>query len=167
MVGLALLAVLSLLWTARRVHKRGRFGPKTSATLRSVYPIVLGLGGWFLGALIVLTTLPGVPLDDEVLAVLGVGVPVGLGIYWAWVNRDWSAKTKTTGFAVAVGGALLGAWLGFHSTEGLFALITAIVGAAAGANVILLALDISWDRRARDRFAAKETLLAGPSTMYR
>jgi pimeloyl-ACP methyl ester carboxylesterase len=118
MVGLALLAVLSLLWMARRVHKRGRFGRKTSATLRSVYPIVLGLGGWFLGALIVLTTLPGVPLDNEVLAVLGVGVPVGLGIYWAWVNRDWSAKTKGTGF--------------------------------------------DWDRRARDRFAAKERLLARP-----
>ena len=61
--------------------------------LRSVYPIVLGLGGWFLGVLIVITTLPGVPLDDELLAVLSVGVPVGLGIYWAWVHRDWSATT--------------------------------------------------------------------------
>lgn len=69
---------------ARRVHKRGRFGRKSSATLRSLYPIVLGLGGWFLGVLVVITTLPGVPLDHELLAVLSVGLPIGLGIYFAW-----------------------------------------------------------------------------------
>ena len=54
MLGLAALTVLSLLWMARRVHRRGGYGRKASATLRSVYPIVLGLGGWFLGVLIVL-----------------------------------------------------------------------------------------------------------------
>ena len=59
-----------------------------------MYPVVLGLGGWFLGVLIVLTTMPGVPLDDELLAVLSVGVPIGLGIYFAWVDRDWSAATR-------------------------------------------------------------------------
>jgi pimeloyl-ACP methyl ester carboxylesterase len=82
MVGLALLTVVSLLWMARRVRRRGRFGRKAGATLRSVYPIVLGLGGWFLGALVVITTMPGVPLNDELLAMLSIGVPVGLGIYW-------------------------------------------------------------------------------------
>jgi pimeloyl-ACP methyl ester carboxylesterase len=61
MVGLVLLTVLSLLWMARRVHKRGRLGRKTSALLRSLYPIVLGLGGWFVSVLIVITTMPGVP----------------------------------------------------------------------------------------------------------
>lgn len=84
MLGLALLAVLSLLWMARRVYKRGFFGSKASATLRSVYPIVLGLGGWFLGALVVMTTFRTVPLDDQLLAVLSVGMPIGLGIYLAW-----------------------------------------------------------------------------------
>ena len=97
MIGLALVAVLSLLWMARRVHRRGQFGRKASATLRSLYPIVLGLGGWFLGALIVLTTGPGVPLDDQLLVVLSVGVPIGLGIYWAWVHRDWSSERKGVG----------------------------------------------------------------------
>ena len=67
MVGLALLAVLSLLWMPRRVHTRGRFGRKASATLRSLYAIVLGLGGWFLGALLVITTMPGVPLGATCL----------------------------------------------------------------------------------------------------
>src|SRR5438093_3206224 len=166
MVGFALLTVLSLLWMARRVHKRGHFGRKAGATLRSLYPIVLGLGGWFLGVLIVITTMPGTPLDDELLAAFSVGVPIGLGAYLSWVHRGWAAKTEATGFAAAVGGALVGAWLGFHATEGLLALITAIVGAAVGGNVTLLGLDIAWDLQVRDRFAAdaRETLEARPAT---
>jgi pimeloyl-ACP methyl ester carboxylesterase len=166
MVGLALLVVLSLLWMARRVHKRGRFGRKAGATLRSLYPILLGLGGWFIGALIVLTTMPGVPLDDELLAAFSVGLPIGLGLYLAWTHRGWAARTKAIGFAAALGGALVGAWLGFHSTEGLLALITAIAGATVGGNVTLLGLDIAWDRQVRERFAAndRETLEARPST---
>jgi pimeloyl-ACP methyl ester carboxylesterase len=165
MVGLALITILSLLWMARHVHKRGRFGRKAGATLRSLYPIVLGLGGWFLGVLIIITTMPGTPLDDELLAAFSVGVPVGLCIYFAWVNRGWAAQTKVMGFAAAVGGTLLGAWLGFHATEGLFALITAIVGAAVGGNLTLLGLDIAWDWQVRDRFAANagETLEVRPS----
>jgi hypothetical protein len=70
------------------------------------------------------------------------------------------------GFAAAVGGALVGAWLGFHATAGLLALITTIVGATVGGNLALLGLDIAWDRQVRDRFAAtpRETLEARPST---
>jgi hypothetical protein len=162
MVGFALLTVLSLMWMARRVHKRGRLGRKAGATLRSLYPIVLGLGGWFIGVLIVITTMPGTPLDDELLAAFSVGLPIGLGIYFAWLNRRWAAQTKATGFAAAIGGALVGAWLGYHAGEGLLALITAIVGAAVGGNLTLLGLDIAWDRQLRDRFPAnaKETLEA-------
>jgi hypothetical protein len=131
-----------------------------------VYAVVLGLGGWFLGVLVVLKTMPGVPLDDELLAALSVGVPIGLGIYFAWVNSDWSAKTKTTGFAAAAAGALVGAWLGFNATTDLLALVTAIFGAVVGGNLTLLALDIAWDRQAHDRFAAtnvSETLEVRPS----
>jgi pimeloyl-ACP methyl ester carboxylesterase len=166
MVGFALLTVLSLLWMARRVHKRGHFGRKAGATLRSLYPIVLGLGGWFIGVLIVITTMPGTPLDDELLAAFSVGAPIGLCIYCAWLNRGWATQTKVTGFAAAVGGALVGAWLGFHATEGLLALITAIVGAAVGGNLTVLGLDIAWDRQVRNRFAAdaRETVEARPAT---
>jgi pimeloyl-ACP methyl ester carboxylesterase len=165
MVGFALLTVLSLLWMALRVHKRGRLGRKAGATLRSLYPIVLGLGGWFLGVLIVITMMPGTPLDDELLAAFSVGLPIGLGVYLAWMDRGWATKTKATGFAAAVGGALVGAWLGFHASEGLLALITAIAGAAVGGNLILLGLDIAWDWQVRDRFAAnaRETLEVRPS----
>ncbi|MGH3018709.1 MAG: alpha/beta hydrolase, partial [Gaiellaceae bacterium] len=153
MAGLAVLTVLSLLWMT--VRRRARFGRKTSAVLRSVYPVVLGLGGWFLGVLLVITTMPGTPLDDERLATLSVGLPIGLGIYLAWRNRDWSARTKTAGFVAAVGTSLVGAWLGFHAAVDLVALVTAIVGSTAGANLTLILLDISRAPSARERPATE------------
>jgi pimeloyl-ACP methyl ester carboxylesterase len=156
MLGFAALATLGLLWMALRVRRRAAFGRKASATLRSLYPIVLGLGGWFLGVLIVISTMRGVPLDDELLAALSIGGPIGLGLYFAWVNRDWSARTKITGFAAAATGALVGARLGFNATEGILAVITTIVGATAGGNLALLALDGAWDWQVRDRFAVPE-----------
>jgi hypothetical protein len=149
MIGLALLAVLSLLWMARRVHKRGQLGRKTGVILRSLYLLILGLGGWCLGALIVLTVSPGVPLDDELLTVVSMGLPIGLGVHLAWVRRDSSATT--IGFVASVAGALVGAWLGFHATGGFLALVTTIVGAAVGANLLVLALDVTWDRSATRR----------------
>jgi hypothetical protein len=151
---------------ALRVRWLGAFGRRSSAALRSVFPLGLGLGGWLLAVLVVLTTMPGVPVDDELLAALSAGLPVGLGIYFAWVHPDWSGTTKTTGFAAAAGGALVGAWLGFSATEGIVALSTTIVGAIVGANLTLVLLDVAWDRRALDRFAtanANETLEARPS----
>ena len=166
MLGLAALTVLSLLWMALRVRRRGPFGRKASGVLRSLYALLLGLGGLLLGMLIALTALPTVPLYDELLATVSVGVPLGLGIYFAWVNGGWGAKTKATGFAAALAGALVGAWLGFNATEVPVALLTGIVGAAVGGNLTLLVLDIAWDWQGRNRFAvtgAKETLEARPS----
>ena len=145
MLCLAFLTVASLLWMAGRVHRRGAFGPKAGATLRSLYAVVLGLGGWFLGALTVMTTMPGVPLDDEVLAVLAVGVPVGLGVYLAWVQQD---RNKGAGMLGAAAGSLVGAWMGFHVTAGPSAVFTAIAGAVAGANLTLILLDMSQARSA-------------------
>jgi hypothetical protein len=142
---------------ARRVRKRGRFGRIAGATLRSLYPIVLGLGGWFLGTLIVLTVWPTVSLDNELLSVLSVGAPVGLGIYWAWVHRDWSRQARTAGLWTAMGGALVGAWLGSNATVGLLALITTVVGSAVAANLALIMLDISRDRSIRRNLAATAT----------
>jgi pimeloyl-ACP methyl ester carboxylesterase len=165
MVGLAVITVLSLLWMA--VRRTPRFGRKKSVLMRSLYPIVLGLGGWFLGVLLVITTMPGTPVDDELLAGLSVGLPIGLGVYFGWVNRDWTARTKTTGLAAAVAAGLVGAWLGFHAAVDLLALVTAIVGAVAGANLALILLDISTARSVRQRLAVadtRETMQASPST---
>ena len=75
--------------------------------------------------------MPTVPLDDELLAGLSIGLPIGLGVYLAWVHRDWSAATQgDRASPAALGGALVGAWLGFNATAGLLALVTTIVGAA-------------------------------------
>ena len=80
-----------------------------------------------------------------------------------------SATPTNTGFALAVTGALIGAWLGFNVTDagfGFLAPFVAIVGATVGANLALLGLDIVWDRQARDRLAvtdAREALEASPS----
>jgi hypothetical protein len=97
--------------------------------------------------LIVITTMPGIPLDDELLAAFSIGVPIGLGIYFPWWNRDRSAPTRATGLAAAMGGALVGASIGFNATAGLLALITAIVGSAVGANLLVILLDIAEARR--------------------
>ncbi|HKY12644.1 MAG TPA: alpha/beta hydrolase, partial [Gaiellaceae bacterium] len=151
MLGLAALAVLSLLLMALRVRWRGPFGRKSSVVFRAVYPLVLGLGGLFLGVLIVLTTNAGVAVTDELVVAVSVGVPIGLGVYLAWVNRE-SATPSSTGLAAAAAGSLVGAWLGFNVTDagfGFLAPFVAIVGATAGANLFLLALDIAWDRQAR------------------
>ena len=160
--GLPLVAAISLLLMWRRVRKRGRFGRTASVLLRTLYPLVLGLGGWFAGVVLVLFAFPTVALDDVRLAVVSIGVPVGLGIFLAWVNRDLRARARAVGFASAVGGALAGAWLGFHASSGLLAVATTIVGAAAGANLGVLALDIRSGQPVRDRSAKK--LAVRPST---
>jgi pimeloyl-ACP methyl ester carboxylesterase/uncharacterized membrane protein YeaQ/YmgE (transglycosylase-associated protein family) len=147
-IGFAVLMVVSLIWMARQVHRRGHFSQTAGAALRSLYPIVLGLGGWSLGVLVVLTAMPGVPLDDGLLSVVSVSTPIGLGIYWAWVHREWSPTTKTRGLLTAMGGALLGGWLGYNATEGPVTLITTLVGAVVGANLLLILGDIYEDRAA-------------------
>ncbi|HEX5936959.1 MAG TPA: alpha/beta fold hydrolase [Actinomycetota bacterium] len=147
LLSLAIVTIVSLLWVARRVHRRGRIGPRASVTLRSVFPILLGFGGWAFGILIVITTMQGVPLADELVVALSVGVPIGVGIYFAWVNRRWSASTKQIGFVAATAGALLGAWLGFNASEAMLGPLTAIVGSAVGANLLLILLDVAETRQ--------------------
>lgn len=153
MLGLAAFAVSSLLVLVRRVQTRGAVRPWVSAVLRSVYPVLLGLGGWSLGALLVLTTMPGARITNELLVVISTAAPVGVGVHWAWVHSDWSGRAQATGFAVAAGGALAGAWLGFHAVGGPLALLAAVAGSSAGANLALIVLDILTVRREGRAFA--------------
>ena len=158
--GLPLIVVLSLLLLWRRVHRRGRIGRTASVLLRSVYAFVLGLGGWFAGVVVMLLAFPTVPLDDTGLAVFSIGMPVGLGIFLAWVNRDLQGRARTIGFATSLAGALAGAWLGFHAGSGLLAVITTIAGAVVAANLGVLTLDLLWTRQPRERTVAAETVPA-------
>ena len=152
MVGLGLLTVLSLLWLGLR--RKPRFGRRASAVLRSFFPVVLGLGGWFAGVLLVVTTMPTTPLADGRLATFSVGLPIGLAVYWAWVDRGAPLRARLTGFALGVGGSLAGAWLGFHASTDLLALVTSILGAVAVSNLALIILDVVRERRARETVPA-------------
>ena len=161
LVGLGALAVLSLVVLALLVHRRGGLGSKTSAFVRSAYVFVLGLGGWFVGVLIALTALPAVPLDSDVLAGLSIGLPVGLGVYLAWVNSDRPGRASAIGLAASLAGALVGAWLGFNVIEGLFAVVTTIIGAQIGANLILIVFDVVRERAVPDAAPESPTVAVG------
>ena len=156
MIGFALLAVIWLVVLAIRIRRRGGTGRKTGAWIRSAGPIVLGLGGWFLGALVVLRFWPSRPLDDQLLAVVSLAVPIWLGVYAGWVCTDTPKAMRAKGIGVAGVGAVVGAALGVHVISGLAALITAIIGAAVVSNLSLLVLDIWTERAASQGTAAPE-----------
>ena len=142
MVALASLTILSMLLLPLRVHRRVRVGRKSAVAIRSAGLVVIGLGGWLGGVLLALTAMPTVPLDSELLLGVSVGAPVGLTVYWAWVDRGWTVATKATGLAAALAGALVGAWLGSYAAPVPLAVLTAIAGAAAGGNLLVLVLDM-------------------------
>jgi pimeloyl-ACP methyl ester carboxylesterase len=156
MVGVALVAVLWLVVLAIRIRRRGGTGRKTGAWIRSAGPIVFGLGGWFLGALLILRfwLWPSQPLDDQLLAVVSTAVPIWLGVYAGWVRTDTPKAMRPKGIGAAGVGALVGAVLGYHVTSGLIALITTIIGAAVVSNLSLLVLDIRTERAASRGTAA-------------
>jgi hypothetical protein len=41
--------------------------------------------------------MPTVPLDDQALAVISVGLPVALAVYCGWLKRDLLAVIRTSG----------------------------------------------------------------------
>ena len=147
--GIVVLAALLLLWVARRVRKHGSAGRKTSVLARTIVPLVLGLGGFFGAALVVLTLWPALSLASELLRILAPSGLIALGLYLAWTHRDWDRATKSLGLLAAIAGALLGGWLGFTATSGLFALVTTTIGAAAGGNLALIAVSLFRERSAR------------------
>ncbi len=155
MIGFALLAVIWLVVLAIRIRRRGGTGRKTGAWIRSAGPIVFGLGGWCLGALLVLRfwLWPSGPLDDQLLAVVSIAVPIWLGVYAGWVRSDTPKAMRAKGIGAAGVGAVVGAVFGFNVTSGGIALITTIIGAAVLSNLSLLALDI-WTERAASRGTA-------------
>jgi pimeloyl-ACP methyl ester carboxylesterase len=148
-IGIVVLAALLLLWVARRVGKHGSAGRTTSVLARTIVPVVLGLGGFFGATLVVLTLWPALSLASELLRILAPSVPIALGLYLAWTHRDWDRATKSLGLLAAIAGALLGGWLGFTATSGLFALVTTTIGAAAGGNLALIAVSLFRERSAR------------------
>ncbi len=140
LLGLAALTVLSLLWMTVRTLKQASFGRKGSAAVRSLYAVLLGLGGWCLGLLVALTTLPTVPLDDQVLVVISIGLPVALAVYCGWLKRDSSPRIKLVGLGTVLSAALLGAWFGYHVPP--LGPVSGTLAAVAAANLGLIVLDV-------------------------
>ena len=140
-LGFAGLAVLSLLWFARRLQRGATFGRKTSVAVRSLLPLLLGFGGWCLGVLIAMVALPTVPITDETLAVVSIAPPVALAVYTGWFR---SAAPRGVAAFAAIARAALGAWLGYQvpHAPGVGA-VTAIIAAILAANLGLIALDIA------------------------
>ena len=144
LLGLAALTVLSLVWMSARLYRRASFGRKGSAVVRSLYATLLGIGGWCLGALVALSALPTVPVDDQALAVISVALPVGLAVYCGWLKRDSPPLVRLVGAAAALVAAILGAWLGYHvPATPLLGAVTGALGAVAAANLGLIAVDIA------------------------
>jgi hypothetical protein len=102
------------------------------------------------------------PLDDQLLGVLSVGVPVGLGVYLAWVN----GQATQTGLAVGMAGALTGAWLGLQVTSDLAGLLAAIAGSIATANLALILLDMSRARPVTEEAGTAEPVLESAASAH-
>jgi pimeloyl-ACP methyl ester carboxylesterase len=163
MLGLSALMGLALVVLGRRPWTRDHLGRTTEVLLRSGGAAVIGLGGWSLSALVVLALLPTVRVDNALIVVLSVGVPVGLGVHWAAVHRSWTARHVRVRLLLASAGALVGGWLGFEATEGPALVVTAVAGAVAGANLALILLDMSRDRSARAQEPAPSTGAGAPA----
>ena len=146
LLGFAGLTVLSLLWFARRLQRGAMFGRKMSVAVRSLFPLLLGFGGWSLGVLIALVALPTVPVTDATLAVVSIAPPVALAVYTGWFR---STAPRSVAALAAIASATLGAWLGYQvpHAPGLGA-VTAIIAATLAANLGLITLDIAAPRTA-------------------
>ena len=95
--------------------------------------------------------MPGVPLDDELLAVLSVGVPVGLGIYLGLgASRLAGPEQGAPGSRRQSQARSPAPGSGSTRPTDLLALVTAIAGATAGANLLLILLDVTRARPAGD-----------------
>jgi len=140
--GLVVVAAILLVWLSLRLRRRGDVGVKTGVVARSIFALFVGLGGWCLGALVLLTLLPSVALSNEPVSVLFIAVPVALVVYIAWIHRSWPRSIRMAGLGAAAGGALVGTWVGLHAVTGLFAVFFAVFAAILGANLAVLLRDV-------------------------
>ncbi|HXJ63652.1 MAG TPA: alpha/beta hydrolase [Actinomycetota bacterium] len=159
-VGLAALAVVGLLLVGLK-YRRGGFRGRGGAWVRTLGPVLFGLGGWSLGIVLVMTLWPGLPITDRIFTVAAIGVPVWFGVFAGWARRDMPGRTVHAGFWLVAAGALAGGWLGVVAVAMPLAVFTAIAGSAAGANLALILFDISRERSAGGTSAAATPLEVG------
>jgi hypothetical protein len=78
--GVIVLTALLLLWVELRVRKHGSARRKTSVVARTIVPTIIGLGGWFGAALVVLTFWTTLSLTSEVLEILAPSGVIALAL---------------------------------------------------------------------------------------
>ncbi|HWO61957.1 MAG TPA: hypothetical protein VNO31_18215, partial [Umezawaea sp.] len=139
-VAVTLLALLLLGVMARKRRQRGGCSPRAGLWLRVLTVIPLGLGGWFLDVLVVWTVNPDDFIASTTVTAPGVALLIGIGAYLAWAPRDLPRRARRISLAAVIGAAFVGAVLGSGAAAGLVAPFTAIVGAAAAANLALVVL---------------------------
>ncbi len=147
--GGVLLGLLVLGLLARRRRRRGAPGRVASRWVRVLIVLPLGLGGWFLGVLFAWTLAPSWFIAGPLVVVPGAGLLIGLGAYLATPGTGG----RVTGAVAAVAGALTGAWLLSLAGTGLVVPALGILGAALGANLVLV-LHARRSVPAADRVAA-------------
>jgi pimeloyl-ACP methyl ester carboxylesterase len=156
-VGVALLALVLLTVLIRRA-RRGGFRPRAGMWLRILTPLPLGLGGWFLAALLIWSLDLNTFIAGTTAVIPAVSAAVGLGAWAAWIRQD---RPRRTALAVALGAAVAGALLGYSAGATLTAPLTAIVGAAAAANLTLVILEYRLHRSGTVAAVAADPVPAG------
>ena len=165
MLGLAALTVLSLLWMALRVtgavRSDARAAPRSGRCTRSCS-----------GRRLVPRrprrpdALPGVPLDDELLAMLSVGRRSGSASTSPGCSGELPARARGIGARSRGRRRPRRGLARVPRHTDLVALVTAIAGAIIGANVLLVALDMAWERSILGRPATATPPDAGAAPLY-
>ncbi|KUL29679.1 alpha/beta fold hydrolase [Actinoplanes awajinensis] len=148
-LGGAALALALLAGFARHVRRHGGFRPRAGLWLRILTPLPIGSGSWLLATLLVWTMLPSLAISGAVATILPVSLAVGIGAHLCWTRPDRSARMRRAGLSAAIGGATLGAVIGYGSADGIVAPLWAVLGAAAATNFALVALDCAAAARRR------------------
>ena len=156
-VGATVLALALLTVLARRA-RRGGFRPRAGMWLRILTPLPLGLGGWFLAALLIWTLDLPTFIFGTTAVIPAVSAAVGLGTWLAWTRPG---RPRRTALAVTLGAAVAGALLGYAAGATLTAPLTAIVGAAAAANLALVIVELRLRGPHPAPVAPEDPVLAG------
>ncbi len=96
-----------------------------------------------LGLLVVLTIPPTVPLDDQAVTVISVGLPVALAVYCGWLEGIEPDNQTLVGLGTVLSAAILGAWLGYHVSAPSLGAVTGTLAAVAAANLGLIVLEVA------------------------
>ena len=143
LVALPLAGLAVLVAIARRLRRRGHLKMWPSVVVRSLFAGALGIAGWLLAVVAVLAGSVAVAVDDRSLVMVAVAIPVAAAVSVGWADRARERRGAVTGLAACVSGAVIGAWVGSAVAQDFAAVLTAVAGSVAAANLALIACDVA------------------------